>query len=157
MLDLGGGYSGNLTEGITMAAVAASLNAALDEHFPPSSGVRIIAEPGRYYAEPGMTLFTRVYGKRVRESHRPNDTHYYWISDGAYGSMNCLLYDHAVLHTAHFPTTGEPPKPPATNKSTVYGPTCDCMDTLLRGVELPDLELARAAPAHALVKSREIC
>ena len=43
----------------------------------------MIAEPGRYFAEPGMTLFTRIFGKRVRPNATGADTHYYWISDGA--------------------------------------------------------------------------
>ena len=140
VLDLGGGYSGNLTGGVTMAAVAASLNAALDEHFPAASGVRIIAEPGRYFAEPGMTLFTRIFGKRVRE--RANaDSRYYWVSDGVYGSMNCLIYDHAVLACNPFPLVpGEVAQGPLL-PSTVYGPTCDGMDTLLRGMPLPELPM----------------
>jgi diaminopimelate decarboxylase len=33
LLDIGGGF--------------AAVNAALDAHFPPCSGIRIIAEPGR--------------------------------------------------------------------------------------------------------------
>jgi ornithine decarboxylase len=93
VLDLGGGYSGNLTEGITMEAVAASLNAALEAHFPAADGVRVIAEPGRYFAEPGMTLHTRVFGKRVRVP-KPGgdaDTRFYWLADGVYGSMNCQV------------------------------------------------------------------
>ena len=151
VLDLGGGYSGNLTEGITMEAVAASLNAALDVHFPASTGVRIIAEPGRYFAEPGMTLHTRVFGKRVRERGPGVDSRYYWIADGVYGSMNCMVYDHAVLAVTTFPLTepaedggaGGAAAAPAADvplfPSTVYGPTCDGMDTLLRGVALPEL------------------
>jgi len=149
VLDLGGGYSGNLTEGITMAAVAQSLNEALDAHFPASSGVRLIAEPGRFFAEPGMTLLTRVFGKRVRENRGPGvDTRYYWIADGVYGSMNCQIFDHAELTVRHFPTTAPTAAAddamatddaPALLPSTLYGPTCDGMDTLLRGCQLPDL------------------
>lgn len=85
--------------------LAGSLNSALERFFPASEGVDVIAEPGRFFAEPGMTLFTRVYGKRVRTYNPDADSHYYWISDGAYGSMNCLLYDHAVIATQHFPVT----------------------------------------------------
>ena len=142
VLDLGGGYSGNLTGGVTMAAVAASLNAALDLHFPATGGVKIIAEPGRYFAEPGMTLFTRVFGKRVRERPNGADSRFYWVPDGVYGSMNCLIYDHAVLATRPFPAVeGEAPPAGPLLPSTIYGPTCDGMDTLLRGVPLPDLPM----------------
>jgi ornithine decarboxylase len=163
VLDLGGGYSGNLTDGITMQAVAASLNSALEAHFPAADGVRVIAEPGRYFAEPGMTLHTRVFGKRVREGRVGVDSRYVWISDGVYGSMNCQIYDHAELTVRPFPLTA-----PATAMSdgndsgadnmseggdadtnngvkllptTLYGPTCDGMDTLLRGCMLPELQI----------------
>ena len=158
VLDLGGGYSGNLTEGITMTAVAASLNAALEAHFPASQGVRVIAEPGRYFAEPGMTLHTRVFGKRVREGRAGVDSRYYWIADGVYGSMNCQIYDHAVLTVRPFPLTAPARRAASdgndsdamsegsddtnavkTLPSTLYGPTCDGMDTLLRGCPLPEL------------------
>ena len=162
VLDLGGGYSGNLTEGITMAKVAASLNAALDHHFPASSGVKIIAEPGRYFAEPCMTLHTRIFGKRVRERGAGVDSRYYWIADGVYGSMNCQIFDHAEIKTRPFPLEEPAPRAasadgndsgsdaamsdgdtnaPKALPSTLYGPTCDGMDTLLRGCMLPELEV----------------
>jgi len=142
VLDLGGGYSGNLTEGITMEAVAASLNAALEAQFPAAEGVQVIAEPGRYFAEPGMTLFTRVFGKRVRERGPDADSRYYWIADGVYGSMNCQIFDHAVLTVRPFPTDAATAANAASgprHKSTIYGPTCDGMDTLMRAEVLPDL------------------
>jgi ornithine decarboxylase len=157
VLDLGGGYSGNLTDGITMEKVAASLNAALEAHFPAAAGVRVIAEPGRYFAEPGMTLHTRVFGKRVRERGAGVDSRYYWIADGVYGSMNCQIYDHAELSVRPFPlvapaadgasgsdsddnmSDGEHNGGKRLLPSTLYGPTCDGMDTLLRGCALPEL------------------
>jgi ornithine decarboxylase len=162
VLDLGGGYSGNLTEGITMEKVAASLNAALEACFPAADGVRVIAEPGRYFAEPGMTLWTRVFGKRVRERGPGVDSRYYWIADGVYGSMNCQIYDHAELAVRPFPVALPPAEAAAAAAemadaggdgasgaaaaaaalpSTIYGPTCDGMDTLLRGCTLPELEV----------------
>jgi ornithine decarboxylase len=162
VLDLGGGYSGNLTEGITMAKVAESLNAALDAHFPASSGVKIIAEPGRYFAEPSMTLHTRIFGKRVRERGAGVDSRYYWIADGVYGSMNCQIFDHAEIKTRPFPLEAPAPRAPSADgndsgsdatmsdgdtnapkmlPSTLYGPTCDGMDTLLRGCMLPELDV----------------
>ena len=140
VLDLGGGYSGNLTGGVTMAAVAAALNSALEEHFPAAEGVRVIAEPGRYFAEPGMTLYTRVFGKRVRE-RAGQDSRYYWVADGVYGSMNCLIYDHAVLAVRHFPEQEGAVAPGPLLPTTIYGPTCDGMDTLMRGCPLPELQL----------------
>lgn len=140
-----------MTEGITMETLAESLNNSLEKYFPASEGVDVIAEPGRFFAEPGMTLFTRVFGKRVRTYNPDADSHYYWISDGAYGSMNCILYDHAQIATQYFPANDAAAraKSKQLHKSTVYGPTCDGMDTLLRGIQLPDLAIVRTrAPLH---------
>jgi len=101
LLDLGGGFCGEHDmDGLALAPVAEAVNAALDEHFPPAMDVQIIAEPGRYFAEACATLVTNVYGNRQRdvvESGKTKVCRDYWISDGLYGSMNCLVYDHAVL------------------------------------------------------------
>jgi hypothetical protein len=37
---------------------------AIDEHFPADRGVRVIAEPGRYFAETSATLFATILGQR---------------------------------------------------------------------------------------------
>lgn len=41
------------------------INAALDEFFPPDTGVKVIAEPGRYFVESVFTLAAAVFAKRV--------------------------------------------------------------------------------------------
>lgn len=41
------------------------INAALDEFFPPGGGVKIIAEPGRYFVESVFTLAAAVVAKKV--------------------------------------------------------------------------------------------
>lgn len=45
--------------------VCNTLNPLLDEHFPPSSGIKIIGEPGRYYSASALTLAVNVFAKRV--------------------------------------------------------------------------------------------
>uniref|UniRef100_A0A667WHN0 ornithine decarboxylase n=1 Tax=Myripristis murdjan TaxID=586833 RepID=A0A667WHN0_9TELE len=45
--------------------IAATINVALDEFFPPECGVQIIAEPGRYFVESAFTLAVNVIGKRA--------------------------------------------------------------------------------------------
>ena len=49
---------------VDMGGVPAAVNAALAAHFPPGCGVRVIAEPGRYFAEAAATLACLVYGVR---------------------------------------------------------------------------------------------
>ena len=52
---------------------ASSVREGIDAHFPESSGVTIIAEPGRFYVESAATLVTNVIGikaGRKRNSRR---------------------------------------------------------------------------------------
>mmetsp|Transcript_26367 Transcript_26367/g.90139 ORF Transcript_26367/g.90139 Transcript_26367/m.90139 type:complete len:889 (-) Transcript_26367:1469-4135(-) len=143
-LDIGGGFSGGVegAEGVLVADVAPLMNATLEQLFPEAEGVRIIAEPGRYFAELAATLVARIFGRRLRP--KQPDTHAYWIGDGLYGSMNCVLYDHATL-TARALMLGDEPRCRALSadmhSSTVFGPTCDGLDTVLRGAKLPELDV----------------
>ncbi|VAI19896.1 unnamed protein product [Triticum turgidum subsp. durum] len=91
------------------------------------------AKPGRYFAEKAFTLAARVIGKRTRGEVRE-----YWIDDGLYGSLNCVLMDDYVPR----------PRPLATPRageeaytSTVFGPTCDSLDTVVTGYRLPEMSV----------------
>lgn len=75
------------------------MNPALDELFPPSTGVEIISEPGRFFTASAFTLTTNVIAKRRvdTEGSAINPSFMYYVNDGVYGSFNCLLYDHAEV------------------------------------------------------------
>ena len=45
--------------------ICSILNPSLEEYFPVSSGVRIIAEPGRYYSASAFTLVVNVVARRT--------------------------------------------------------------------------------------------
>lgn len=69
------------------------------------------------------------------------ETRDYWIPDGLYGSMNSLLYDHAVLSAHVLGTGGQArPKEVSTLPSTVFGPSCDGLDVVLKDYPLPELD-----------------
>ena len=51
--------------------------------------------PRRYFAEASASLFLNIYGNRVRKDMGGNRLVDYWLSDGIYGSLNCIVYDHA--------------------------------------------------------------
>lgn len=71
------------------------MNDALEEWFPASTGVTIMAEPGRYFAASAFTLATRIHSMKKRST---NEEHImYFINDGVYGSFNSILYDHSVV------------------------------------------------------------
>lgn len=134
ILNIGGGF----TAGPTFTEAAGTVRTALKTYFPDETEVSVIAEPGRYFAESAFTLATNVIGKRVRGELRE-----YWINDGIYGSMNCLLYDHAVINALPLACKSRRSNPSCTGmpryRSTVFGPTCDALDTVLTEYLLPEL------------------
>eukprot|EP00897_Mesotaenium_endlicherianum_P004078 jgi/Mesen1/3699/ME000202S02783 len=147
LLDIGGGFTSKGGSGMGFAQAATAINEALDEYFPESMGVQIIGEPGRFFAEAPSTLATHVFGTRFRGKGHARKAEY-WINDGIYGSMNCLLYDHAELTARPLmvASAGAGAKGGASwlsqkmLPSTIFGPTCDGLDTVLRDVCLPQLE-----------------
>ncbi|KAL2917334.1 Ornithine decarboxylase [Polyrhizophydium stewartii] len=122
LLDIGGGFPGRSAEGLQFETIANVLRPAIDEHFPDD--VRVIAEPGRYFASSVFTLAVNIVARRVvanvepapaspsspTTSHAALDANgnttapladapsfMYYINDGMYGSFNCLTFDHAVV------------------------------------------------------------
>jgi Pyridoxal-dependent decarboxylase, pyridoxal binding domain len=74
VLDLGGGFVGGLDPqgNITMGLVPRAINAALEEYFPVTSGIQIMAEPGRYFAGRGKSACRTSLSKqgiRSRSAH----------------------------------------------------------------------------------------
>lgn len=59
-LDVGGGF-----EDATFEATAAILRDAIDCHFPDRAGLRIIAEPGRYFVSRAFSLATNIIARRA--------------------------------------------------------------------------------------------
>nr|GLL37085.1 ornithine decarboxylase-like [Ipomoea trifida] len=135
LLDIGGGF----TAGHQFNDAVKAVNQSLHEFFGDEPDLTIIAEPGRFFAETSFTLATTVIGKRVRGELRE-----YWINDGLYGSMNCILYDHATVTAtplAGASDQGSICRESKTFASTVFGPTCDALDTVLRDYQLPELQV----------------
>lgn len=180
VVDIGGGFSGSVRQvaatqesDVTLTEVANMVNATLDSLFPVSSGVRVIAEPGRYFAEATTTLATMVFSRRIRSEEdgsvvKGGDTHQYFVSDGLYGMMNCLMYDHASITARMLPVStnaaalaggnlaGIVPRGIYSNEddnnevpthqltkfpSTVFGPTCDGIDKVLENTQLPEVNV----------------
>ncbi|BET00341.1 ornithine [Nesidiocoris tenuis] len=124
IVDIGGGFTSD-----DFDKVSGSVLTSLDEYFPAGTGVKIIAEPGRFLVATAYTLATRVHSMRI-DRDRPM----YYINDGVYGSFNCLLYDHATV--APIPLKGgDGPL----YKSSIWGPTCDSLDQVAEDVLLPIL------------------
>lgn len=137
VLDIGGGF----TAGIQFEEAASTIRAALKTYFPDTTGMSIIAEPGRFFVESAFTLAANIIGKRVRGELRE-----YWINDGVYGSLMCgALFEPKNLTCKPLACNSNRENPTCegalTYSSTVFGPTLDALDTVMKGHGLPDLEV----------------
>ncbi|KAJ1452429.1 pyridoxal-dependent decarboxylase [Pelagophyceae sp. CCMP2097] len=174
LLDIGGGFTGRFnSNGIVQSMVSdipANINEALDTFFgektPYFETLKVIAEPGRYFAEASMHLACHVHSVRNRVEKRTTsaaaggpvgpvgpaevaaaevraeDVCDYLISDGLYGSFNCVVYDGAKPRAWLVPGPTLPPmESTALIRSTVFGPTCDSMDCVFKDVMLPQLRV----------------
>jgi len=134
-LDIGGGFPGNT--GTSIKEIAEVVNASLSEHFPPECGVEIIAEPGRFYVAKAFSLVTLVHSLRqVGRDEDADKKFMYYINDGVYGSFNCVMYDHAVVHPKLLKEYEGP-----SYQCSIWGPTCDGLDQVCPSEQLPELQL----------------
>lgn len=60
LLDIGGGF-----EDENFEVIAAVLRPAIAEHFPREQGIRVIAEPGRYFVSTAFELATNIIARRA--------------------------------------------------------------------------------------------
>jgi ornithine decarboxylase len=128
LLDIGGGFPAPYDSAVPrFEALARRINAELDRLFPPP--IEILAEPGRFLVATAATAIAKVIGKARR-----NDKPCYYVDDGVYHTFSGILFDHCPYHLKAF-------KKGRTEISSVFGPTCDALDTISLAEELPDLEL----------------
>eukprot|EP00276_Gloeochaete_wittrockiana_P007515 CAMPEP_0184644808 /NCGR_PEP_ID=MMETSP0308-20130426/1444_1 /TAXON_ID=38269 /ORGANISM="Gloeochaete witrockiana, Strain SAG 46.84" /LENGTH=759 /DNA_ID=CAMNT_0027073517 /DNA_START=311 /DNA_END=2590 /DNA_ORIENTATION=- len=137
VLDIGGGFPATDSESPNFADVALTVSPVLDELFEPS--VRIISEPGRYFAGESHTLAVNVFARRHHIVAETGDARFlYYINDGIYGSFNCLLFDQAKV--VPIPLAKRSANAP-THHSTIFGPTCDSLDCVADSSLLPELDI----------------
>ena len=70
LLDIGGGFSGSEDTKLKFEEIISVINLALDKYFPSDSGVRIIAEPGRYYVASAFTLAVNIIAKKKKKKKK---------------------------------------------------------------------------------------
>lgn len=145
ILDLGGGFPGTDDTQIKFEDIAVMINNSLDKYFPESEfpqdyGLQIIAEPGRYFAAASHTIVLNVIAKNKYIHKETKETHFaYTLNDGVYGSFNCIVFDNAKPIIKPFNE-----RDGKVYNCTVYGPTCDSMDTISNYSKLPDLAIGES-------------
>lgn len=107
LLDIGGGFPGNSDAGISFPEIAKGIGGLLDQLFPEESGVRLIGEPGRYFAAGVFHLACNIFSKKkkravaVKVDEATEEEFVYYINDGVYQSFNCLYFDHHKVSSAN--------------------------------------------------------
>lgn len=128
LLDVGGGFVDE-----TFELFAGALNDALEDYFP--GDVRIIGEPGRYYASNAFTLAANVIARREVVGQTLDERAYMlYLNDGVYGNFSNIIFDH------QHPVPQVLQANPASTRPTEYsiwGPTCDGIDVITERYFLP--------------------
>lgn len=156
LLDIGGGFTGTLEDSeASFEDMAAMINESLDGYFSDVEGLRIIAEPGRYFANSTATLVLNVIGKKktiinpAKTAEEPEQGQgqgqgeepyfQYYVNDGVFGSFH-FLYKTGFMWKIRL-VNKEDAADQKKYKSIVYGPTCAPMDLLVEDYELAELEV----------------
>lgn len=166
LIDIGGGFPGHVESGeVPFEDMAAEINRELTESFSDIVGLRVIAEPGRFFATSAMTIVTSVTGKKriyqknengydngydnesnkrikldyddLNNDRNGNRIFHYYINSSLYGMFNSKIFDKAdpkfkLLNKYNNPTT---------YKSVIFGETCDSLDKIAEGIDIPELAI----------------
>ena len=128
ILDIGGGFPAPYSRHVQpFSLLARKINAEIDRLFP--ADIEILAEPGRFLVATAATSVARVIGKAVRDGKTC-----YYIDDSVYHTYSGIIFDHCQYHVKAF-------RKGATEICSVFGQTCDGLDTISHSEELPDLKI----------------
>jgi ornithine decarboxylase len=128
LLDIGGGFPAHYDDKVpAFRILARTINQELDRLFPQP--MEILAEPGRFLVASAATAVAQVIGKAVRDGKLC-----YYVNDGVYQTFSGVVFDHCQYALKSF-------KNGPTQICSVFGPTCDALDTISLAEELPDLDL----------------
>ena len=138
ILDIGGGFVPNTTQfELNARAIRSSLGAVfLDKQ------IKIIAEPGRYFATDAFDLFVQVIGKKPALSGKPDEWRY-TIDESLYGQFSSIPFDQQKPIWMRVPREFSEADTKARKrvKGTLFGRTCDSLDVIAKSENMEDLEV----------------
>jgi len=128
LLDVGGGFPAHYDDTVpALKHLARAINPEVDRLFPLP--IEILAEPGRFLVASAATAVAQIIGKTVRGGKLC-----YYLDDGVYHTFSGVIFDHCQYPMKSF-------KKGPTQICSVFGPTCDALDTISLAEQLPDLDL----------------
>jgi ornithine decarboxylase len=169
VLDLGGGWPGSLrgeeeVDEIGFEEICDKVRPALDRLFPEEEELKIIAEPGRYFAHACASAVCNITSKRAVYADKPalieavsgdDDTDYesdvaietigyrYYVNDGVYSTFNAVICDHRdrCAPSVVLDEAGKTVEVlgPAAFECSIWGNSCDGIDKIAASIRLPDV------------------
>jgi len=128
ILDIGGGFPVPYNADVKpFRQLAKKINAEIDRLF--TKDIEILAEPGRFLVATAATAIARIIGKAKRDGKTC-----YYIDDSVYHTYSGIVFDHCQYRVKAL-------KGGEREICTVFGQTCDGMDTIAQSEELPNLEI----------------
>ena len=128
LLDIGGGFPAPYDENVRpFEELARTLNSEFTRLFPKE--IEILAEPGRFLVATAATAIVKIIGTAVRDGKRC-----YYVNDGVYHTFSGIIFDHCQYPLRAF-------KSGPTQICSVFGPTCDALDTISLAEDLPVLQM----------------
>src|SRR5208282_6289121 len=128
LLDIGSGFPAHYDATVPpFTRLARMINAELNRLFPEP--IEILAEPGRFLVASAVTAVSQIIGKAVRGGKLC-----YYLDDGVYHTYSGQIFDHAQYPVRSF-------KKGPRQICSVFGPTCDALDTISLAEQLPDMEI----------------
>ena len=130
-IDIGGGFSSDSSFKETARVISDSIAA-----FVPKV-CKVIAEPGRYMAQPSQDLFVKIIAKKPlanRNGWR------YVIDESLYGHFSCIPFDGQRPAWIHIPSEERVAILNKKQESILFGRTCDSLDVIARG-QMEEMEV----------------
>ncbi|XP_047370254.1 ornithine decarboxylase 1-like [Vespa velutina] len=131
LIDIGGGFPGERE--FQIDEISHMINDAIKEIDPT---IEIISEPGRYYVTSAFTLASFVHSKKT-VSVGNNLKQMYYVSCGVYSGFIEELYK----LKSRRPYSLFSPVSDKKYNSSLWGPTCDSGDCIIKDVLLPEFEI----------------
>ncbi|KAL1502041.1 hypothetical protein ABEB36_007246 [Hypothenemus hampei] len=138
ILDIGGGYPG--ATGTSIVEIADIVKRALNAYFKDVD-IQVIAEPGTFFVQSAYTLACNIYALKTLTRKEIDGTkvphRMYFINDGIFGSFNCVMsYQEEV-----YPITLDEYPHSKQVSSSIWGPTCDGLDRVVKEISLPEMAI----------------
>ena len=129
VVDIGGGFSSDPSHFLETAKVIQDALKTI-----PKNRI-VIAEPGRFFAQPSQDLFVKVIAKKPGF----NGGWRYVIDESLYGHFSCIPFDHQKPAWFRIPESSYEPLRDI-SESILFGRTCDSLDVIAKGL-MEELEV----------------